>query len=160
MTEKKPRFSPKARVASITVRIIYVSILTALLVVGGFVILENRELHKVIPPTILSYVVLLLTQWLSVVSANYFLANKSENFTDSITETCISLTPGFVLLSILGPHLFPSRTGFTNPKWWEIWKSPQPIAEPNNAFFYLLIPSALLLLIVLVRIFISRDCSK
>ncbi len=157
MTANEPKPSQKAFLASITVRMLYVAILTAAMVVGGFVLLENRELHKVVPFTHLVHVGVLLGQALTIVSTNYFLASRAKNFTDSITEICIILTSAFVCVAILGPHMFLKQVGLTTPSKWKPWEHPVPIFGPDTTFHYGLIPAALFFLVVLVRVFIRRS---
>jgi hypothetical protein len=157
MTENEQQPSPKAFFASITVRIIYLTIFTAALIIGGFILLENRELHKVVPLTPQVKFGILLGQAMALVSANYFLANHAKNFTDSISETCIIFAAIFSCVSFLGPHMFREQVGVDSHSWWQFWQDDSPILVPNNLFYFGLIPAGLCFLTVIARLFIFRS---
>jgi hypothetical protein len=152
MTENEPKPSSKALLASITVRILYVAILTAALIVGGFVLLENRELHKVVSFTPRVHIGVLLGQALTIVGTNYFLASRASNFTDSVTEACIILTSVFASVSILGPYMFLKQVGVSSSPWWKPWQHDAPVLVPDTMFYFGLIPAGLCFLAVFTRL--------
>ena len=139
---------------------LYVAILTAVLVVGGFVFLENIELHKLIAPTPFVRIGVLLGQFLALISANYFLAIKGKNFTDAKTELLIVFAGGFTCVSILGPHMFLRQVGVNAAPWWKPWGSGSAVYVPESMFLFGLIPAGLFFLIACVRIYVQSRTSE
>jgi hypothetical protein len=156
MTEENSNHQHRVLLAGITIRVLYLVALTAALVVAGFVFLENRELHKVLPATPAANAAVLLGQALAVIAADYFLAHKGQNLTDALTESCIILAAIFACVTVLGPHMFLKQIGVTTPPWWKPMGTPTPILIPNTAFYLAAIPSALCFLIVVIRVYFLR----
>lgn len=147
MTDRAPKF------AGIATRVLYIAILTAVLVVGGFVFLENTELHKLIAPTPFVRIGVLLGQCLALVSANYFLAIKGNNFTDAKTELLLVLAAGFTCVSVLGPYMFLRQVGVSTAPWWKPWHSDSPVFVPESLFLFGLIPAGLFFTSACIRIY-------
>jgi len=145
--EHTPKF------AGIATRVLYIAILTAVLVVGGFVFLENTELHKLIAPTPFVRIAVLLGQCLALVSANYYLAIKGNNFTDAKTEILLVLAAGFTCVSVLGPHMFLRQIGVNTAPWWKPWQSDSPVFVPETLFLFGLIPAGVFFATACIRIY-------
>lgn len=128
-------------------------ILTAVLVVGGFVFLENTELHKLLAPTPIVKLAVILGQCLTLVSANYFLALKGNNFTDAKTEILIVLAGAFACASILGPYMFLRQVGVETAPSWKVWSGDSPVFDIDSRLFFGLVPAAVFFLTSCYRIY-------
>ena len=145
--------SSRAHFAGIAIRIIYLIILTALLIVSGFVYLENSELHKLLAPTPWVRVAILLGHALAIVGANYFLGLRGNNLTDTRTETYVMASAIFASLGALGPYALLVEVGVAEPPLLLSWfQAPRPILGPNLWLYLCLVPSMILFIVAIKRI--------
>ena len=122
-------------------RFIYLAVLTALLVVGGYVYLENTEVHKIWPPTRLHLIGMLLAQSLTLAGANYLLAIKGKNFTEPKAEVAFLFACILALVSFEAPYMFERQIGVDIIERLFWWDTVTPIIAPDRRFGWLIYPS-------------------
>ncbi len=137
--------------ASIVTRVLYLAVLTFCLIIGGFVLLENQELHKLLPLSVFVHLGVLGGQALALIKLNYWLALKGNNLTDATTELCLMLSGIFSCLSVLGPHMFLKQVGLETAGWWKPWASA-PLYVPDTLFYFGIGPAVIFFGIAVYRI--------
>ncbi len=118
------------KVASFAIRLVTLLAVTLLFVFSALVVLENKELHKLLPPTPVRSLAILLGYCAAISSANYAFALKGRNLTTWRLEMLIILNYMMFFAACVLPSLFPITT---EPKWWQVLRSP--ISEPNWIFY-------------------------
>lgn len=118
--------------AGIIMRLTSLAFFALVCIFTGMVLVENHELQKMLPPTVARSMMLLFGYCGAIISLNYFLAIRAENFTDWRTE--LSLIIFFVVLVFgwLGGYLFPLTITVAVP-WWKPWASG--VMNPPDARF-------------------------
>lgn len=144
--------------SSIILRLCTILAFSIFCVFAGMVLVENRELHKLLSPTVARSMMLLLGYCVAIISMNYYLAIRAQNFTDWRTE--LSFICFFVVLVIgwLGGYLFPLTIKVPAP-FWKLWAS-ESMYSPNYSFmliWLLLIPIGTISFIRLKRLYRSAD---
>jgi hypothetical protein len=132
-----------AKLAATFQRVLYVLILTAFLICGGFVYIENSEVHKILKPTEMVYCSVLLGYFLAIIGANYYLAARGENWTDCKAEFGLVLAAWSFVVGTLAPFMFQVKVGEEESCFGLIKNS---IIEPNWDFYYAFYPAVIFLL--------------
>lgn len=133
--------NPEGHFASIILRLTTLLAFSLLYVFAGMVIIENRELHKMLSPTVARSMMLLLGYCGAIVSMNYYLGIRAQNFTDWRTELLLISFFVVLVLGWLGGYLFPLTITVPAP-FWKFWASE--VMHPPDArfmlFWVLLVP--------------------
>lgn len=139
----------------IALRVLYIAVLTAALIIGGFVFLENTELHKILAPSVFVHLAVLSGQALALIGTNYFLAIRGNNLMDAKTEVFLVLSAIFMCISILGPHMFMKQIGVDTPPWWKPWGGG-PVFAPDTAFYFGIAPALIFFFLATYRIWRAK----
>lgn len=143
----------------IALRVLYIVVLTAALIISGFVFLENREIHKIIAPTVFVNLAILSGQALALIGMNYFLAIRGNNLMDATTEIFLMLAAIFTCTAILGPHMFMKQIGVEVPSWWKPWAGG-PIFAPDTMFYFAIAPALVFFGLSIYRISRARSTKE
>jgi hypothetical protein len=120
--------------AAFAIRLVTLLAATLLFVFSALVVLENKELHKLLPPTPMRAMAILLGYCAAISSANYAFALKGRNLTTWRLELLIVLNYAMFFAACVLPSLFPNTT---EPPWW--WPLGKSTSEPNAIFYGVLL---------------------
>jgi hypothetical protein len=153
---ESPRAVPKGGSRGLAVRLLMLTALTGVLVLTGFVFLENQEIKKIVPPSQSVYAAWLLGKCLAFCGVSYATGIHGKNFTDSVTELSLALAGSFIIVAVLGQHMFPITVdwGMTisiNP--FRQSDDRIPITTPDQRWLLLLVPAVFLLAGAATRIY-------
>ena len=136
--------------ASFASRLIVVFAFTLFLVFTALLVLENKELQKVLPHGALRSLVLLLGYSTAILSTNYIMAVRGRNLTHWKTEALISMNFVLFFAAITLPSLFPAPVE-PDASWWKFWQD-KSAEEPRNWLYALLLVQVPLLLVTVARV--------
>lgn len=133
--------------AAFAIRLVTLLAVTLLFVFSALVVLENKELHKLLPPTPTRALAILLGYCAAISSTNYAFALKGRNLTTWRLELLIVLNYAVFFAACVLPSLFPITT---EPKW--PWPFGKPTSEPNSLFYGVLLLQLPLLIYTAIAI--------
>ena len=134
--------------ASFSYRLMTVLALTILFVFTALVLLENREIQKLLPHSNMRSFAILFGYCVAILSTNYFMALRGRNFIEWKIELLIAFNYVLLFSALTIPFLFPI---LPDPQpWWKLGKPPD--AEPNAAFYGLLAFQPPLLVLTAIKI--------
>lgn len=145
----------EGRYTSIIMRLVTLLAFTLFYIFSGLVVIENRQLHKLLSPTFARSMMILVGYCLAVISVNYALALRAKNFTNWRTE--LTFVAFFVVLVAggLAGHLFPLVEGVPDPPKWKFWADGVQL-QPDHRFkliWFLLIPLGFWSMVSLTKIY-------
>jgi len=133
--------------ASFATRLIVVFAFTLLFIFTALLVLDNKEIQKVLPHGPLRSLVLLFGYITAILTTNYVMALRGRNLTDWVTEALISANFVLFFAAMTLPWLFPVAIESTGP-WWRFWK--KVLTEEANLWLYALLVLQVPLLVVTV----------
>lgn len=136
--------------ASFASRLIVVFAFTLLFIFTALLVLDNKEIQKLLPHSHLRSVVLLLGYSTAILSTNYVMALRGRNLTHWLTEALISANFVLFFTAMTLPSLFPLTAESVSP-WWRFWQDDQS-EEPNNWLYTVLILQIPLLAVTVGRV--------
>lgn len=133
--------------ASFASRLIVVFAVTLLFIFTTLLVLDIKEIQKVLPHGKLRSLVLLFAYSTGILTTNYVMALKGRNLTHWITELLISANFVLFFAAMTLPYLFPLAH---ESQWWRLWQDEADI--PNKWLYTLLVLQAPLLVITVARV--------
>lgn len=125
------------RKSSFVSRLVTLLAITVLLVFTALVVIENKELEKLLPPSTFRSLALLLGYTVVILSSNYLMANRGRNFTIWRTELLITFNYVWLFSAILLPWLFPLSVDIDKP-WYKPFADSTETA-PNYWYLAMLV---------------------
>ena len=127
----------ESRTASFAIRLLTIFALTLLLVFTARVLLENRELEKVVQHSESRSYALLFGYCVIILTSNYLYALRGRNLMDWKTELLVASNFIVLFAACTLPFLFPVETT-SECRWYEVWCEPVVTRIANEKYFRLL----------------------
>lgn len=104
---------------------------SCMLLFAGIVVMQNNELDKIFPPSTARTLTILFGYIVAIISYNYALATKGNNFMGWKNEALIIIGFIIVFIGMFLPHAFPTTDIQVNQSWIPFMSSETEKFKPN-----------------------------